>query len=138
MCAAAAAAACELCTCWELLLLKACLLCAHHPAALVLSCVRARTSYVCVSLSLSSRPCCRLRVERAARLRALKAKPTLARDAIQVDETIAAAAAAARKKRRVVDVLQEVLGSSDGDDDDDDEEEEDGGGGEDWRKKGAA
>lgn len=82
---------------------------------------------------------CRLRVQRAARLRALKAKPTLAKDAIQVDETIAAAAAAARKTRRVVDVLQEVLGASDDDDEDEDDGDDGAGGGDlDWRKKGAA
>lgn len=56
---------------------------------------------------------CRMRVQRAAELRAYKQKPDMAKDAIQVDADIAAAAAAASKKRRVVDVLQEVLGAGD-------------------------
>jgi hypothetical protein len=52
-----------------------------------------------------------MRVQRAAELRALKQRPTLAKEAIQVDADIAAAAAAASKKRRALDVLQEVLGA---------------------------
>jgi hypothetical protein len=74
----------------------------------------------------------RLRVQRAAELRALKARPTLAREAIEVDADIAAAAAAASKKRRVVDILQAMLGS-----DDDDDESEDDADDLDWRAKAA-